>query len=352
MNRFLIRRALANIPTLFAVIVITFVIMHATPGGPWDQDLVERTARPGFEKVLDRKYGLDKPLFVNLEAFKEARASSSSPLDWIAALFDGQFGTYVWNLVQGDLGPSYRMQGLDVQDIMFAAEPGRPFWTSRFGTTALVGVLALIISVAVGLPFGIAAALRQNTFVDYASLFLATFFYGIPSFVLGVFFILFFAVQLDVMPVLTPPMWSTRNLPNLGAAFLPSLTLAVPSMAYLTRLTRASMLEVMHEDYVRTARAKGLLERVVVVRHIVRNGLVPVATVLGPMAAGLVTGSFIIESLFSINGIGRLYVEAVAQRDYPMIMGATLFFSFLVILANTAVDLVYGLLNPRMRVSG
>jgi len=352
MSRFLIRRALINIPTLFVVALITFAIMHATPGGPWDIDPGKRTADPKLQEVLNRRYGLDKPLFLNTKAFEAAWAERANPLRLTQALLDAQFWNYMWNLLHGDLGPSYRLRGRDVQEVMFFPESGQPIWTSRFGTTALIGVFALVIAVTVGLSLGIIAALKQNTIVDYASLFFATAAYGIPNFVLGIFMILIFAVLLDVVPVMTPPIWfEDSHAPNLAAAFLPALTLAVGPAAYLARLTRSSMLEVMRQDYTRTARAKGLAERVVVGRHMLKNALIPVVTVLGPALANLVTGSFIIESLFQVNGIGRLYVESIARRDYSMIMGTTLFYALLVVLANMSVDIVYGVLDPRMRIA-
>ena len=187
-------------------------------------------------------------------------------------------------------------------------------------------LVALAIAAGVGVPLGNLAALRHNTLLDNASLFFATAVYGIPNFVLGIFFILIFAVGLDLVPVITPPVWDPEtNLPRLSAAFLPAMTLAIPTSAYLARLTRSSMLEVMRRDYIRTARAKGLAERFVVRRHIVRNALIPVATVIGPALAALITGSFIIETLFAVNGIGRLYVESIGRRDYSMIMGTTSF---------------------------
>jgi len=351
MSKFLIRRTLAIIPTLFVVALVTFSIMHATPGGPWDADASKRGTDPRFQETLNRRYGLDKPLFWNSGAFAQARAEGQSVLAAAPKLLDAQFENYIFNLLRGDWGPSYRFRGRDVQDVMFAPEEGRPIWTSRFGTTALLGILALIMATVAGLTLGIIAALRQNSWADYLCLFFATVFYGIPNFVLGVFFILIFAVALDMIPVITPAIWyENSNAPNLGAAFLPSLTLAVGTAAYLARLTRSSMLEVMRQDYTRTARAKGLSEWVVVMRHMLKNALIPVVTVLGPALANLVTGSFIIETLFGINGIGRLYVESISRRDYSMIMGTTLFYALLVALANLSVDIVYGMVDPRIRV--
>ena len=350
MAAFILRRLLYVIPVLLIVAFVTFVIMHATPGGPWDSDPGRRSADPRFQELLDRRYGLDKPLLLNPGALEAARLAGRGPRELAGAVMDAQFPIYVWNLLHGDMGPSYRMRGRDVQDVMFAPETDRPFWTSRFGTTALLGLVALVIAAGVGVPLGILAALRHNTILDYGSLFFATVGYGIPNFVLGVFFILIFAVGLDLVPVITPPVWDPNtNLPRLSAAFLPALTLAIPTSAYLARLTRSSMLEVMRRDYIRTARAKGLAERFVVTRHMLRNALIPVATVIGPALAALITGSFIIETLFAVNGIGRLYVESIGRRDYSMIMGTTLFYALIVALANVMVDVVYGFLDPRIK---
>ena len=351
MSAYLIRRMLFVVAVLFVVALLTFVIMHATPGGPWDTDPSKRMTDPKFQEVLNRRYGLNKPLFWNASALKESWRGGANPLKLAQAALDAQFWTYLWNLLHGDLGPSYRLRGREVRDVMFAPEPGRAPWTSRFGTTALIGVLGLLIAMSVGIPLGILAALKHNTVFDYGSLFLATVGYGIPSFVLGVFFILIFAVWLDWIPVITPAIWiEGSDTPKLAAAFLPALTLAVPTAAYLARLTRTSMLEIMRMDYIRTARAKGLAERFVVTRHMLRNAVIPVVTVIGPAFATMVTGSFIIETLFGINGIGRLYVESISRRDYTMIMGTTLFYSFLVALANVAVDLTYRFLDPRIEL--
>jgi oligopeptide transport system permease protein len=351
MSTYLIRRILYVIPVLFIVAVVTFVIMHATPGGPWDAEASKRTSDPLFLEKLNQRYGLDKPLFLNTYAFAQAKTNGANPAELAQALLDGQFPNYLWNLLHGDMGPSLRMKGRDVNEVMFFSSTDRPFWTSRFGTTALIGLLALGIALLVGLPLGILAALRHNTIFDYGSLFFATIGYGIPNFVLGVFFIIIFAVWLEWVPVITPAIWmEDSNMPNLSAAFLPSLTLAIPTAAYLARLTRASVLEVMGRDFIRTARSKGLSERIVVIRHMLRNALIPVATVIGPALAGLVTGSFIIENLFGINGIGRLFVESISRRDYSMIMGTTLFYALLIALANVMVDVVYGFLDPRIRM--
>ena len=309
MISYFIRRLLWLVPVLFTVALITFVLMHTAPGGPWDTNPMAKRVDPRTEEILNRRYGLDKPLWQ-------------------------QFTNYVWNAVQGKLGPSYRLRGRDVEDVII----------ERFPTTAKLGLISLALALIVGLPLGIISALKQNSVVDYLSLFFATIGTAVPNFVLGIFLIIIFATGLRWVPVIAND-WSTWR-----PWALPSIVLAAGTAAYLTRLTRASMLEVMNQDYIRTARAKGLAEIFVVLRHMVRNALIPVVTILGPALANLVTGSFIIEYLFSVPGMGRLYVTGVNQRDYSMIMGNTLFYAVIVALANLGVDVTYAFLDPRIRL--
>jgi len=309
MISYFIRRLLWLVPVLFTVALITFVLMHTAPGGPWDTNPLAKRVDPRTEEILNRRYGLDKPLWQ-------------------------QFTNYVWNAVQGKLGPSYRLRGRDVEDVII----------ERFPTTAKLGLISLALALIVGLPLGIISALKQNSVVDYLSLFFATIGTAVPNFVLGIFLIIIFATGLRWVPVIAND-WSTWR-----PWALPSIVLAAGTAAYLTRLTRASMLEVMNQDYIRTARAKGLAEIFVVLRHMVRNALIPVVTILGPALANLVTGSFIIEYLFSVPGMGRLYVTGVNQRDYSMIMGNTLFYAVIVALANLGVDVTYAFLDPRIRL--
>jgi oligopeptide transport system permease protein len=347
MSQDLVRRILWMIPTIFIVILITFIIMHATPGGPWDVSPDSRTSDPRVQAALNKAYGLDKPLFVNPEAAQKAMAAGANPLGVAQAYFDAQFGNYFANLARGDLGPSYRFRGQRVQEVIGEAPKGKPFYQSRFGTTVFLGILAMIIALVIGFPLGLLSGLKQNTVADNASLAVATVGYGIPSFVLGIFFILIFAVWLGWISVLEFDYWDRWQ-----AWALPALTLAIPTGAYIARLTRSSVIEVMRQDYIRTARAKGLSERVIVFRHIVRNSMIPVITFIGPATAALVTGSFIIESQFSVNGIGRLFVESISRRDYTMILALTIIYAVLIAIANLIVDIVYGFLDPRIKVSG
>lgn len=329
MTTYIVRRLLWLIPVLFFVSLITFTLMHIAPGGPWDRDPSARQVDSRTQQILNKKFGLDKPMFLN--------TAGGNPLD-------SQFFNYIWNALRGDLGPSYRQRGLDVQDILFKPPEGKPFWQSRFGYTARLGLIALGLAVIIGIPAGIIAALNRNTFVDYLTLFISTVGVSVPSFVVAIFLIIIFASKLKVIKIVQSD-WG-----NPGAWVMPALVLGFSTMAYLTRLTRSSMLEVMQQDYVRTARAKGLSEWMVVGRHMVRNALIPVVTILGPALAGLVTGSFIIESMFSFPGSGRAYVQAISQRDYSMIMATTLIYAILVALANLTVDILYGFLDPRIKV--
>jgi len=269
MIKYLIRRFLWLVPVFFTVALVTFVLMHAAPGGPWDTDPMMRKVDPRTEAVLNRRYGLDKPLWQ-------------------------QFLDYVWNAAQGKLGPSYRLRGRQVEDVL----------RERFPTTAKLGLLALAMAIVVGLPLGVIAALRQNTWVDYFSLFFATVGTAVPSFVLGIFLIIIFASWLHWVTVLESD-WSSFK-----PWILPAVVLGVGTAAYIARLSRSSMLEVIRQDYVRTARAKGLSERAIILQHMLQNALIPVVTILGPALANLITGSFIIETLFRVPGMGRLYVTA------------------------------------------
>jgi oligopeptide transport system permease protein len=204
----------------------------------------------------------------------------------------------------------------------------------------MIGVLAFAVSLAIGLPIGVLAALKQNTLVDYVSLLLATIGYTLPSFVLAIFFLVIFAVKLEWVPVLF----------NGGTSYiLPALVLGIGGSAFLARLMRSSTLEVMRQDHVRTARAKGLRAQMVTTRHIVRNGMIPVITVMGPTLAGLITGTIIIERVFGVPGMGYLFIDSITRRDYPVIMGTTIFYAFIVVLGNLLVDIAYIVADPRIR---
>lgn len=305
MFAFFIRRVLFLVPVLLFVSLITFTLMHLAPGGPWSG---ERKLPPAVERNLNEKYGLDKPLAQ-------------------------QFALYVGNLLRGDLGLSFSKPGRSVQEVL----------GTGVGVTVQLGLLAALVAVLVGVPLGVIAALRHNTAVDYGSMFLAIIGYTTPSFVLGIFLIVLFAVQLDLLP---PSGWGKPAM-----MILPVMALAAAPVAILARYTRASMLDVLQQDFVRTARAKGLDEQVVVVRHMLRNALLPVITVLGPVTAALVTGSFVVERMFRIPGIGRMYIDAIFARDYPLIMGTTLLYAVTIAAFNLIVDLLYVAVDPRISYS-
>lgn len=330
MATYLIRRLLWLLPVLFIVALITFTLMHAAPGGPWDRDLNSRQVDAGTQKVLNAYYGLDKPLWRQFLAYVFG--------DW------NKDEKFTCGLVCGNLGPSYRIRGRMVQDVLFEPPKGKDFIYSRFGYSMRLGFLSLSLAIGIGIPAGIIAALKQNTWIDYVSLFISSAGISIPSFVMAIFLIIIFATLLHWVNVV-PKNWDQGK-----AWILPAAVLGFGTMAFSARLTRASMLEVLRQDYVRTARAKGLREQVVVLRHMLRNALIPVVTILGPALAALVTGSFIIETMFGFPGMGRAYVTAISQRDYSMILGTTLLYVFLVSIANLSVDFLYVVIDPRIRL--
>ncbi|MGQ9676836.1 MAG: ABC transporter permease [Chloroflexota bacterium] len=304
MTAYIVRRVLWLIPVLLVVSAITFTLMHMAPGGPWAR---EKRLPASAVAALNRAYNLDKPVWE-------------------------QYGIYIWNASHGDLGPSMKYIGRNVTDIL----------AQGFPVTAHLGFMALGVALILGLPLGVAAAIRQNSMIDYASMFFAIIGVCTPSFILGILLMVLLASTLHVVPTagwVTPQHW-----------ILPTLTLAAYPAAQIARYTRASMLEVIRQDYVRTARAKGLAEQVVITAHMIKNALIPVVTVLGPITAFLVTGSFIIEYLFAVPGIGRLYVQAIGQRDYSMIMGTTLVYALAVAVMNLIVDVLYVFIDPRIRL--
>jgi oligopeptide transport system permease protein len=311
MTGYIIRRVMWMIPVLFFVSAITFSLMHLVPGGPWDQD---RKLPAATIENLNRQYNLDKPVPV-------------------------QFGLYVKNLLRGDLGLSFR-----------GDRPVRDRIMDGLPITATLGIASFVVGTFLGITLGTLAALKQNTWVDYVTVVISTVGASMPSFVIATFLIIVLAVQLEWVPIIAWREWS-QIFTDPKVAVMPVIALSMRETAFLTRVTRASVLEVVRQDYIRTARAKGLVEYVVVLRHLIKNALIPILTLLGPLLAGLVTGSFIIESIFSIPGIGRQFVDAVIQRDYGMIMGTTLFYAALVAIANLAVDVLYGVVDPRIRYS-
>lgn len=314
MTAYIIRRLLWLGVTLLFISLVTFVLMHAVNGGPWDSD---RAAPPQQIENLNRKYGLDQPLW-------------------------RQYTTFLGNALQGDLGLSFQRQDKPVTDIIL----------DGFRVTAVLGLLAFSLAVLVGVTLGVYSALHRNRLPDYGGVMLATVGAAVPAFVLGVFLKSVFAVEMGWFATFG---WETSDglipgwLPRWDQLVLPVLTLSALPAAYLARVTRASLLDVLRQDYMRTARAKGLGKSTILLRHGLRNAAIPILTLAGPIMASMVTGSFIVEQLFAIPGIGRDFVSSVLARDYGMIMGTTLFYAFVVILANLAVDVSYAYADPRVR---
>ena len=305
MSRFVFRRLLSAIPTLFIIITIAFFMMRAAPGGPFDK---ERNVPEAIEKNLLAHYNMDQPLW-------------------------GQYLDYVGGIMVGDFGPSFKYRDFTVNELL---------WTG-FPASLRVGGTALLLAMVLGVSFGTIAALRQNTGADYAVMTTAMTGIAIPNFVMAPLLTLIFGVYLSWLPVAG---WGDGALRNL---VLPVVSLALPQIAYISRLTRGSMVEVLNANYVRTARAKGLRERIVVIRHALRGALLPVVSYLGPATAALVTGSVVIESIFDIPGIGRYFVQGALNRDYTVVMGVVIFYAMLIIVLNLIVDLIYGLLDPKVR---
>jgi oligopeptide transport system permease protein len=303
MKSFFISRLLQAIPTLLIIATLTFFMTRFAPGGPFDS---EKAIPEEIKVKLESHFGLNLPLF-------------------------DQYLLYMKNLLAGDLGPSFKYVGWDVSELIGVAFP----------VSLGLGVSALFIALLVGLPAGMVAALRKNTLWDYLPMGLAMVGICLPTFVLGPILIMIFSTKLNLLPALGWYSWSDL--------ILPSLTLGLFYAAYIARLTRAGMLETLKQDYVRTARAKGASPSRVVIKHALRGGLLPVVTFLGPAFAGLVSGSFIIESIFFIPGLGKFFVTAAFNRDYTMVLGTVLFYATLIIVLNLLVDFLQAWLDPKAR---
>lgn len=336
MVRLVIRRLLWTVPVLLMVVLITFLMMHAVPLGPWDSDpaklaLKKQMMDDATRSTLDQRFGLDQPMWRQF-------------IRYVVGDFDEQ-GKFACGLICGDLGPSYRQRGRTVQDVLFNAPEGASFWQSRFGYSIRLGSFALLFAAALGVPLGITAALRQNTWVDHWLTTFETLCISIPNFVIGLLFILIIVMSKSKLINVVPRSWSEPH-----TWIFPVVTLGLNTMAVTARLTRTSMLEVKHHNHVRTARSKGLAEQTVIYRHIFRNALIPIVTMLGPSLAELIANSFVIEMMFGFPGMGQVYITSIQSGDYSMVLGATVIYAVLVTLANLGVDLTYGLLDPRILV--
>ena len=307
MFQYVVSRLLWLIPTILAMALVTFLVMHATPGSPMDP--VAEGANPlspEAQKALAKHYGLDKPLYQ-------------------------QFGIFLAKAVQGDFGYSFVYKTRTVSEIL----------KETFPISLFLGSMALALAVAGGLTLGILAAVYQNRGWDYVSVTLATFGVAVPNFVLAVFLIILFSFVL--------PLFPTGGWDSPRTWVLPTITLALAPMGIIARFTRASMLEVIRADYTLTARAKGLAEIPVIFKHALKNALIPVVTLLGPLFAAVGTGSFFVESIFRVPGMGRFFVLSMTGRDYPMIMAVVLSYGVFLAIMNLLVDLAYGALDPRIR---
>ncbi|MDP2698375.1 oligopeptide ABC transporter permease OppB [Thalassospira sp.] len=299
------RRLMIAIPTLFIVITVAFFMMRAAPGGPFDQ---ERVLPPEIERNIKAAYDLDKPLVE-------------------------QYVIYLGKILRGDFGPSIKIRDFTVAELIMAGAPA----------SIQLGLSAIVLALVFGVGLGTYAALHQNTKTDFAVMGVAMVGIAVPNFVMAPLLSLIFGVYLSLLPTAG---WGGGDLKY---KILPIIALALPQVAYIARLTRGSMVEVLHSNYIRTARAKGLRERLVVIRHAIRGALLPVVSYLGPATAAVMTGSVVIESIFGAPGIGTYFVKAALNRDYPLVMGVVIVYAVLIIFLNFLVDMVYGLLDPKLK---
>jgi oligopeptide transport system permease protein len=305
LGAYVARRLLTSLPTLLVIVTIAFFMMRVAPGGPFDR---ERALPVEIEKNVLKAYHLDQPLLL-------------------------QYRDYLLGVLHGDFGPSFKYRDFTVAELL----------ATGFPASLEVGGLAITLAIGLGITLGTLAALRQNTGFDHAVMASAMTGITVPNFVMAPLLTLIFGVWLRWLPVAG---WNGGAAPNL---VLPVIALALPQIAYVARLTRGSMIEVLHANYIRTARAKGLRERIVVVRHALKGALMPVVSYLGPATAQLVTGSVVIETIFGIPGIGRYFVQGALNRDYTLVMGAVITYAVLIILLNLVVDLLYGVLDPKVK---
>ncbi len=307
MLSYIIKRLLIAIPTLFLITTMAFFMMRAAPGSPFD---IERKLPPEIERNIKEHYGLDKPLIV-------------------------QYGDYLKNAVRGDFGPSLKYKDKTVAEII----------SEGFPVSMTIGVSSIGLATIIGLILGSIAAIRQNTSADYAVMAFAMFGICIPTFVVGPILVLVFGLKLAWLPAAT---WGGGQLEYL---IMPVITLALPQIAIISRLVRAGMVEVMRSNYIRTARAKGLSEREVVIKHALRAAILPLVSYLGPAVAALLTGSLVVEQIFQLPGLGKSFVTGAMQRDYTVVMGVVILYASLIIALNLIADILYSLLDPRVKYS-
>jgi oligopeptide transport system permease protein len=306
MARFIVRRFLSLIPTLFIIITLSFIIIRVAPGGPFSS---EKNIPEAIMNNILKKYHMDEP-------------------------FLQQYLRYMGDVLHGDLGPSYRYVDHDVNFLISHALP----------VSMLLGTISMLVAVILGILVGIVSSLRQNSWVDYTAMSVAVIGISIPLFVIGPVIMWFFAMRLQWLP--TSGWIDSRR--GWVTIIMPVITLSFTYFAYIARLSRASILEVLRSDYIRTARAKGLKQSTVVVKHVLKGALLPVVSYLGPAFAGILTGSVVVEQVFLVPGVGRIFIQAALNRDYTLIMGEVIVYSLILVVLNFAVDIIYGFLDPRI----
>jgi oligopeptide transport system permease protein len=304
MLRFIARRILELIPVLFIIATVTFFMIRFAPGGPFDS---EKNTTPEIRKAIEAYYGLDKPLFE-------------------------QYLNVIKGYLKGDLGPDYKYPNRSVQELILGAFP----------VSLELGCLALAIALVIGITAGLIAAIRQNSLLDYSAMSLAMIGICLPTFVMGPLLALVFAIHLHWFNV---SGWDFAR-----DRVLPAMTLGFYYAAYVARLTRGGMLEILSQDFIRTARAKGASTARILFRHALRGGIAPVVSFLGPAAAGIITGSFVVETIFDIPGLGRFFITSAFNRDYTLVLGTVLFYATLIVFFNLAVDIVQVWLNPKLKL--
>ena len=304
MGKYIIKRIILAVITIFVVATLTFFLMNAVPGGPYE---AEKSISPAAKAALEAKFGLDQPLFK-------------------------QYLTYMKNILHGDFGPSLKQRGRNVIDIIL----------TKFPVSAKIGGISVLVALVVGIPLGCVAAMNRGKLGDSAIIVISTIGIAIPSFVVCSLSMYFFGVKLKWLPTMGLKTWKNYIMPVFALSFYPT--------AYIVRLMRSSMLDVMGQDYMRTARAKGVSQFLSLFKHALRNAILPVVTYVGPMMAYTLTGSFIIEKVFTIPGLGGEFVSSITNRDYMMIMGTTIFLASLMVVMNVLVDIVYKIIDPRINL--
>lgn len=302
MTRFVVRRVLSGILALFIVATLTFFLMHLVPGGPFNAEkLSEKTIA-----IMEAKYGFNRPLHE-------------------------QYFDYMGNLLKGDLGISVKKIGYSVNEII----------GERFPVSAKLGIVSVLMAILIGIPLGTLAAMKRGKLPDRIVMFTCTIGVSVPSFVVATLLLYFLGIKWQLLP--------TMRLDSPMHYIMPAIALALNPLSYIARLTRSSLLDVIDQDYIKTARAKGLNRFVVTFKHALRNSLIPVITYLGPLTAGTLVGGFVVEKVFSIPGLGNYFINSINNRDYPLIMGTAIFYALVLIIANLVVDILYGIVDPRIK---